>query len=169
MSSKFTRRWFMGAASLATTAFALPRLSFAMTEASAPFKISLAEWSLHRTIRDEKKITNLDFAKVAKEEFGIDAIEYVNQFFADKAKDTKYLSDLKQRAADNGVTSLLIMVDGEGNLGDPSDEARLRRWIITRSGSMQQNSSVAIQFASMQEAVEATKISKSLLLMDCAS
>lgn len=124
MSSQFTRRWFLGSASVATAALTLPRLSFAMADEPAPFKISLAEWSLHRTIRDEKKLTNLDFAKVAKEEFGIDAIEYVNQFFADKAKDTSYLTDLKQRAADNGVTSLLIMVDGEGNLGDPSDEAR---------------------------------------------
>jgi L-ribulose-5-phosphate 3-epimerase len=126
MSSMFTRRWFLGSASVATAAIALPRFSFANAAESAPFKISLAEWSLHRSIRDEKKITNLDFAKVAKEEFGIEAVEYVNQFFADKAKDTKYLGDLKQRAADNGVTSLLIMVDGEGNLGDPSDEARAK-------------------------------------------
>ncbi|MCG8649815.1 MAG: sugar phosphate isomerase/epimerase [Pirellulales bacterium] len=93
----------------------------------APFKISLAEWSLHRTLRDaSKNLTNLDFPRVAKKEFGIDAIEYVNQFFKDKAKDTRYLADLKQRCEDLGVKSLLIMVDGEGRLGDPKDEARTK-------------------------------------------
>jgi len=124
MASSFSRRWFIGSASLATAALALPRFAFAAEE-SAPFKISLAEWSLHKTI-NEKKLTNLDFAKVAKDEFGIEAIEYVNQFFKDKAKDMDYLRDLKQRATDNGVTSLLIMIDGEGNLGDPKEEARMK-------------------------------------------
>jgi L-ribulose-5-phosphate 3-epimerase len=121
-----SRRHFLSAASLATAALALPRFSFALAEEAAPFKISLAEWSLHRTIRDQKKLTNLDFAKVAKEEFGIEAIEYVNQFFKDKATDNTYLADLKQRAADHGVKSLLIMIDGEGNLGDPKAEARAK-------------------------------------------
>ena len=90
-----------------------------------PFKISLAEWSLHRLLKDKaKEVTNLDFPRIAKEEFGIDGIEYVNQFFKDKAKDSTYLGELKQRCGDQGVKSLLIMVDGEGNLGDPKDEAR---------------------------------------------
>ena len=59
----------------------------------------------------------LDFAKITKEEFDLDAIEYVNQFFKDKANDEAYLGQLKTRAADHGVKSLLIMVDGEGSLG----------------------------------------------------
>ncbi|MGV3484245.1 MAG: TIM barrel protein [Planctomycetaceae bacterium] len=126
MSFPLSRRRFLGTASLATAAVALPRSAFALADEPAPFKISLAEWSLHRTIRNEKKLTNLDFARVAKEEFGIEAIEYVNQFFADKAKDMNYLRDLKQRADDHGVKNLLIMVDGEGNLGDPRDEARTK-------------------------------------------
>ena len=93
----------------------------------APFKISLAEWSLHRTLRDKsKKLTNLDFPRIAKKELGIDAIEYVNQFFKDKAKDQKYLADLKQRCEDEGVKSLLIMCDGEGRLGDPDDKQRTK-------------------------------------------
>jgi sugar phosphate isomerase/epimerase len=86
------------------------------------FKISLAEWSLHRTLFDGK-LNNLDFPAVAKREFGIEAVEYVNQFFKGKAKDTAYLTDLKKRASDSGVTSVLIMIDDEGDLGDP-DEAR---------------------------------------------
>ena len=88
---------------------------------SVPFKISLAQWSLHRTLFDGK-MDHLDFAKTAKEEFGIEGIEYVNQFFKDKAKDEKYLGEMKKRAEDHGVTSLLIMIDGEGQLG-AADEA----------------------------------------------
>ena len=58
------------------------------------FKISLAEWSLHRALR-ANKLTNLDFPRVARSEFGIEAVEYVNQFFKDKAKDRAYLNELK--------------------------------------------------------------------------
>jgi sugar phosphate isomerase/epimerase len=94
----------------------------AAAEADPLFKISLAEWSLHKTIFSGK-LSNLDFAKAAKTEYGIDAVEYVNQFFATKAKDQKYLADMKQRAADFGVANVLIMIDAEGNLGDP-DAAR---------------------------------------------
>jgi sugar phosphate isomerase/epimerase len=89
------------------------------------FKISLAEWSLHRTIFGGK-LSNLDFPATAKKEFGIDAVEYVNQFFKDKAKDEKYLADLKQRCTDEGVKSLLIMCDGEGALGDPDAAKRTK-------------------------------------------
>ncbi|MBB3205617.1 sugar phosphate isomerase/epimerase [Rhodopirellula rubra] len=91
----------------------------------APFQISLAEWSLHRTLRDASKgVTNLDFPRIAKEDFGIDGIEYVNQFFKDKARDEAYLGDLKKRCEDQGVKSLLIMVDGEGQLGNPDKAGR---------------------------------------------
>jgi L-ribulose-5-phosphate 3-epimerase len=120
-----SRRDFLtrSAAVAAGTSFlAVPQRLFA--QAPAPwFRISLAQWSLHRTIRGGK-LDNLDFAKVSKEEFGIEAIEYVNQFFKDKAKDEKYLGEMKQRAADHGVKSLLIMCDGEGRLGDPDDAKR---------------------------------------------
>jgi L-ribulose-5-phosphate 3-epimerase len=88
------------------------------------YKISLAQWSLHRTIFSGK-LDNLDFARTAND-FGIGAIEYVNQFFKDKARDRKYLAELKKRARENGVASLLIMIDGEGNLGDPDDAKRGR-------------------------------------------
>ena len=87
------------------------------------FKISLAEWSYHNAIFSGK-MTNLDFAAKAKNDFGITGIEYVNQFFKDKAKDKTYLADLKQRADDNGVRSVLIMCDGEGELGDGNEKLR---------------------------------------------
>jgi sugar phosphate isomerase/epimerase len=89
----------------------------------SPFKISLAQWSLHRTIFSGK-LDNLDFPKTAKQEYGINAVEYVNQFFKDKANDTKYLAELKKRAKDVGVENRLIMIDGEGALGDPDDSKR---------------------------------------------
>jgi sugar phosphate isomerase/epimerase len=82
------------------------------------FKISLAEWSLHKTIFDQKALDNLDFAATARNKYGIEAIEYVNQMFADKAKDAKYLAELNKRAADNGVFQNLIMVDGEGGMAE---------------------------------------------------
>lgn len=81
------------------------------------FKISLAQWSLHNSFFDGK-LDNLDFAAKAKNSFGIDAVEYVNQFFKDKAENKDYLGEMKTRAMDNGVKSLLIMIDGEGGLGD---------------------------------------------------
>ncbi len=122
MSRALNRRSFLGAsAGLAAVAMS-SRSVFAAT-AAAKFEISLAEWSLHKTIFD-KKLDNLDFAATAKKEFGIEAIEYVNQFFKDKAKDEKYLAELNKRAADNGVKQLLIMIDGEGNLGDPDNAKR---------------------------------------------
>lgn len=86
------------------------------------FDISLAQWSLHRELKGGK-LDNLDFAKVTKE-MGIMAVEYVNQFFKDKAKDKKYIGEMKKRAAGEGVKSLLIMVDGEGRLGDASLKKR---------------------------------------------
>ncbi len=90
---------------------------------ASPFKISIAEWSLNRGIFGGE-IDHLDFAKIAKEDFGIDGVEYVNQFWKDKANDADYVAQMKQRAADHGVRSLLIMIDGEGNLGDPDSAAR---------------------------------------------
>jgi sugar phosphate isomerase/epimerase len=69
------------------------------------------------------ELDHLDFARVSKEKFGIEAIEYVNQFFMGKAKDAAYLAEMNTRAKDNGVYQHLIMCDGEGQLGDP-DAAR---------------------------------------------
>ena len=87
------------------------------------FKISLAQWSLHKALF-KGQIDNLDFPREAKRTYGIDAVEYVNQFFKDKAKDYDYLAQLNQRAADEGVTNVLIMCDGLGKLGDPDEKAR---------------------------------------------
>lgn len=100
-----------------------------------PFRISLAQWSLHRTLRGGG-LDNLGFAAFAREEFGIEAVEYVNQFFKDRATDFDYLGEMKQRADDAGVRSLLIMCDGEGALADADEAARTRaienhyKWVV---------------------------------------
>ena len=90
---------------------------------AADFKISLAEWSLHKALF-AKKIDNLDFPKIAREQYGIEGVEFVNQFFKDKAHDSAYLKDLKTRANDHGVTCVLIMIDGEGDLSAPDKAER---------------------------------------------
>jgi sugar phosphate isomerase/epimerase len=104
------------------------------------FKISLAQWSLHRTffgdqIRWDLLHTDpdavlqgtrdpLDFPVIARRDFGIDAVEYVNTFYFSKARDEKYLKELKKRCDGEGVYSNLIMCDAEGDMGDPDTAKR---------------------------------------------
>lgn len=90
------------------------------------FKISLAQWSLHRAFGRGAPATMdpMDFAKIAKRQFGIDAIEYVNQFYMDKKGQQSVVAELKKRADDEGVKSVLIMCDREGALGDPDENRR---------------------------------------------
>jgi L-ribulose-5-phosphate 3-epimerase len=122
-STRFTRRQFgQIAASLAAVGGSRGALA-APADSKPLFKISLAEWSLHRTIFSGS-LDNLDFPREAKRTYGIEAVEYVNQFFKDKAKDYDYLTDLSRRAGDEGVQNLLIMCDGLGKLGDPDAKAR---------------------------------------------
>jgi sugar phosphate isomerase/epimerase len=131
----FSRRGFLSA-SLALGAVALaPGVGVARGAPSAepkaaggaparPFKISLAQWSLHRELQ-AARLDPLDFAKVANS-FGIDAVEYASQFYQGKASNRTFLAELKRRAAGEGVWSLLIAVDGEGDLGARERKARRR-------------------------------------------
>ena len=93
------------------------------SKAPRSYQISLAEWSFNKSLFGGK-MDHLDFAKTAKQQFGLDGVEYVNQFFKDKAEDTAYLAEMKRRADGEGVKSLLIMIDGEGKLGDADGNAR---------------------------------------------
>lgn len=134
-TGSISRRSFLaGAAASLPAAYALT-LQGCGPGAEAPlFRISLAQWSLHRALY-AGELDNLDFPRVTREEYGIEAVEYVNSFFKEKARDRAYLTDLKTRCDDHGVRSLLIMCDGEGALGDPDEAARLQavenhhRWI----------------------------------------
>lgn len=89
----------------------------------APMKISLAQWSLHRALF-AKELDPLEFPAAAKREYGIDAVEYVNTFYKGKERDAAYIGELKKRCTELGVTSLLVMCDGIGALGDPDEGAR---------------------------------------------
>ncbi|UOQ64568.1 sugar phosphate isomerase/epimerase family protein [Hymenobacter volaticus] len=121
-----SRRGFIrNAVAFGAAASASPYL-FAESAAAKPFfEISLAEWSLHKSLF-ANKISNLDFPVIAKKQYGISAVEYVNQFFKDKAEDKKYLSELLLRCRDNGVKNHLIMIDGEGELGSLSEPERTK-------------------------------------------
>lgn len=113
--------------------------SFGKTDSK--LKISLAQWSLHRALQSGK-LDHLDFAMIAKKDFGIDAVEYVSGFFGGKkmspkeaAKDKAYLNEVLMRSKDAGVFNHLIMVDDEGPLALPNDKLRLeavdnhKKWI----------------------------------------
>ncbi len=92
---------------------------------SSFYQISLGQWSFNKTLF-AGKMTNLDFPVRAKKEFDIDAVEYVNQFFMDKAEDKTYLSELLKRCNDNGVKNHLIMCDNEGPLADIDEKKRIQ-------------------------------------------
>ena len=87
------------------------------------FLISLAQWSLHKKLKSGE-LNNLNFARYTKEQFDIHAVEYVNQFFADKATDFDYLGRMKANAESVGVRSLLIMIVGVGSLAATDEGER---------------------------------------------
>jgi sugar phosphate isomerase/epimerase len=120
---KQSRRAFLQTAALA--AAGIPLLAndiFAMKHmAKERFKISLAEWSLHRALW-AKEMTNLEFPVKAAKDFGIFGVEYVSTFFKDTSKE--YLGELLKISKDNGITNVLIMIDGQGSLGDTDPAAR---------------------------------------------
>jgi L-ribulose-5-phosphate 3-epimerase len=136
MMSPISRRSFFQVAAAGTALAVTPRL--ALADAKKPlFEISLAQWSLHKAFFGQKGVEKLDplkFAEIAKG-YGILGVEYVNQFYKDKKKDESYLKDLKKVADDAGVKSVLIMCDGEGDLGNPDEKKRTmavnnhKRWL----------------------------------------
>ncbi len=134
----FSRREFLTRSAAVAGGFAvLPQLATAQSKDKL-FDISIAQWSHNKAFFGRggaEKKDPLKFAEIAKKDYGISAIEYVNQFYKDKKNDEAYLKDLKKVADDNGVVSVLIMCDGEGNLGDPDATKRAqavanhKRWL----------------------------------------
>lgn len=94
--------------------------------------ISIAQWSLVEEIKKGKWKT-LEFPRIAREDFDINGIEFVNTLF--EVPTLHYLKTLKRNAEDHGVTMVLIMVDDEGETCTPSKEERKqtvinhRKWI----------------------------------------
>jgi sugar phosphate isomerase/epimerase len=86
-------------------------------------KISLAEWSIHRSL-DSGILKAENFAAIAKNDFGITAVEYVNSFYKEHSTDAVFWKKMRNTADSVGVKSLLIMVDEEGDLGNPNSEER---------------------------------------------
>jgi sugar phosphate isomerase/epimerase len=126
-----TRRDFIKGSLLASGAL-LTGASVEKLIAPAPdIKFSLAEWSFNRSLY-AGRMDHLDFPSVAKKEFGITAVEYVNGFFGGKkmefreaAKNMAYLNELLKRSQDAGVINHLLMVDDEGPLSSTVEKERI--------------------------------------------
>ena len=126
--STWKRRSFIKTGAMSTAAITmfsgLSRYANLLEESSGQkIHISLAQWSLHRALR-ANQLDHLDFPRKAADDFGIYGVEYVNQFFKDKATDSKYLAEMNKRAGDAGVKQLLIMIDEEGGLAELDDQQR---------------------------------------------
>ena len=109
----------------------IPAISFAQRSG---YKISLAEWSLHKAIQS-RLMTNLDFPRIAREQFGIEGLEFVNGLW--EAPTSDYLRRLKRNMTATGTKCVLIMCDGEGYMGHPDKAMRMaaadnhRKWVDT--------------------------------------
>ena len=112
-----------------------------------PFMISLGQWSLHRRIlgatstlqnlyhtfvgahlgppdRFHGELDPLDFPLVARRELGIGAVEFFGFFYAAHLRNMRYMRELKDRCAGEGVRGLLVTCGAEGALGDPDSATR---------------------------------------------
>lgn len=121
----FIKRLGMGAAGVGIAA-AMPKWALAERgEKDLFFKLAISQFSLASDYWT-KKADPLDFPAKVKKDFGITGLDYCSMFFADKAKDTAFLNELKKRSADAGTYNLRIMIDGEGVLGDLTEATRLK-------------------------------------------
>ena len=139
MNKKLERREFLrktsilGAGMMVLGTSALGKNNLLPMEQGTGLKISLAEWSFHKALYAHN-FSNLDFATKARS-LDIGAIEYVSRFFEGNEKKMSYLKELNNRAKNNGVEQLLIMVDDEGELGASEEGLRLnavenhKKWI----------------------------------------
>ncbi len=87
--------------------------------------ISLAQWALVDEVRAGTWKT-LDFAKIAREDFDLNGIEFVNTLF--EVPTVNYLNQLRKNADDHGVKMVLVMVDAEGDGAEPT--AKLRKQFV---------------------------------------
>ena len=122
-----------GTAGLLLNSLASDR-SWADSQEKPLYKISCTEYSLHRMLA-KGDLDNFDYAPFVRREFSLRAVEYWNAPFRDKAEDERYLAEMRSRAEDAGVEGTVILVDGEGYLGNPDatrrNEAvdRHKKWV----------------------------------------
>jgi hydroxypyruvate isomerase len=118
------RRTFIRNSALGTAALAsMPVM--VQCHGGKTLKISLAQWSLHRSFWDGS-LDPGDFASIAAEKYNFEAVEYVNGFYTEHAGDEAFWKTMKERSDAAGVKNLVIMVDDEGDLGDASDTTRMQ-------------------------------------------
>ncbi len=128
------RKFIENSAALGAAGMIAPSLFNNTTMISQPAKddISIAQWALVEEIR-AGKWKNLDFPRIAREDFGVNGIEFVNTLF--EVPTEGYLKKLKANAATHGVTMVLIMCDDEGDGCGDTKEARKqfeinhRKWV----------------------------------------
>ncbi len=129
--SNMNRRIFLKNTAQCGIALSILGLAGSLTDLEEPpmgspfFKLSLAQWSLHKAILEKKTLSNMDFALKARQ-LGFDGIEYVSQMYTPDGKSSIALlaKELLQRSTDNGVKNVLIMIDGEGELAAQSKKER---------------------------------------------
>lgn len=141
--NEYTRRSFLQQASGSAAAIGLAAPVGASPQAGAgaievfprPTRdaISLAMYSLNRSF-SAGLWDLLDIARIAREDFNVDGLEYVTIYFKD-VREQSMLRHLNQRAADHGVKNVLIMVDQEGDMGAKDRRQRMqaavnhRKWV----------------------------------------
>lgn len=89
------------------------------------FKLSLAQWSLHRTIQGDQ-LDPLDFAEKAKA-MGFEGIEYVSGLYSKQLESMgmeALQETLKAKSEAHGIDNVLIMIDGEGDLAASDENER---------------------------------------------
>ena len=118
------RRSFIKNSLLGAAALSASPLLGSIT-ANKSLKISLAQWSLHRNFQ-AGNLNPADFASIARERYGFEAVEYVNGFYSAHAEDENFWKQMKERSDQAGVKNLVIMVDDEGELGSADKSARMQ-------------------------------------------
>lgn len=101
------------------------------TAASEPFfDLSLAQWSIHKMIREDG-VDPYSFAEKAKE-WGFTGLEYVSQLYNPELSDANYAAEAMAAFVDKsnaeakkyGLKNVLIMIDGQGNLAVNNEAER---------------------------------------------
>lgn len=101
-----------------------------MEEVEPFFELSLAQWSIHRMIR-EGDTDPYKFAEMAKN-WGFTGLEYVSQLYNPELSDAGYSEEAmdtfikksNEEAEKHGMKNVLIMIDGQGNLAVSDEKER---------------------------------------------
>tara|TARA_R110002167_G_scaffold139179_4_gene326623 strand:+ start:631 stop:1620 length:990 start_codon:yes stop_codon:yes gene_type:complete len=166
---KTNRRKFIGqlgkGAIGAAAMTALPKSVFAWNPIDNPYAISLAQFSFASEFFAGAHDT-LNFPARAKRDFGLDIVEYVSMFFADKGNDPSFFKTLKKRTDDLGVANNLIMVDDE-NIADLDPTKRAHaveshyKWVD--AAKILNCNSIRVNLGSLDQTGDATAIAEAAM------